>query len=196
MRISDREPVPPRCLGTMVARVPEEPLRSALMTAFVSEEEMARDREQHERLGRAMATYVATHDELSAWTLACTCGSEAGKLLGVRTADVYASPVCFACGGCGKTVDIFDATVDGWDGEIARKQRRRKARPASTFALRCPGCKGTSWSPAAVFTYQGEPDNFAKVPPERWQDFFLAIAVGGTCTRCEAVTLPGRFESA
>ncbi len=196
MRISDREPLPPRCLATVVARVPEEPLRSALMTAFASEEELAKARERHERLGRSPTTYVSTHDELCTWSLACTCGEQTGKLLGVRSNDVYASPVCFACGACGKTVDIFDAAVDGWDGEIARKQRRRKARPPSTFALRCPGCKGTSWQPAVVVTYQGEVENYAKVPPERWQDFFDTIAIGGTCTKCEMVALPGSFERA
>jgi hypothetical protein len=195
MRISDRVPVAPRCLGTMVASVAAVPLSGPLLAAFVSEEDMARAREWHAHLGRAPADHVATHDELCAWSLACTCGATAGKWLGVRTDDVYSSPVCFACAACGKLVDVFDEAVDGWNGETDRK-RRRKARRASTFALRCGECKGTQWQPAVLVTYQGDAEDFAGVPIERWQDFFDVIAIGGTCIRCGAVAVPASFECA
>lgn len=195
MRISDRVPVAPRCLATLVASVPGAPLRGPLLTAFVSEEELAADRERHVSLGRAPVDHVPTHDELCGWSLACSCGAAAGKWLGVRKDDMYVSPVCFACGTCGKTVDVFDETVDGWNGEIDRK-KRRKARPASTFALRCGGCKGTMWQPAVVVTYQADAEDFTNVPADRWQDFFDVIAIGGTCARCGVVALPASFECA
>lgn len=196
MRISDRTPVAPRCLGTMVASLAAAPLRGALLAAFVSEEDMARAAEWHASLGRAPEDHVPTHDELCAWSLACRCGAAAGKWLGVRRDDIYGSPVCFACAACGSTVDVFDETRDGWNGEIDRKRRRRGKQPASTFALRCGECKGTQWQPAAVVTYQGDAADFATVPAERWQDFFDVIAIGGTCARCGAVAVPASFECA
>jgi hypothetical protein len=194
MRISDRAPVPPRCLGSLVATTPTEPLRALLATAFVSEEEAARALEQHLRLGRDAASHVPPHEQLAVWTLACACGGDAGKLLGVREHDLYVSPVVFGCAGCGKSTGVFDAALDGWNAEVDRKRRRRKT-PASTFALRCPQCKTTSWRPAVVLAYQCQESDLGDAAP-RWQDFFDAAGVGGTCVGCGAVTLPASFECA
>ena len=57
-------------------------------------------------------------------------------------------------------------------------------------------CASRAWHPAVVLTYQGDAETFAKAPPERWQDFFDGMAVGGTCVRCGAVALPASFECA
>jgi len=194
MRISDRVPVPPRCLGSVVARTPEEPLRSLLAVAFVSEEEVAQSLAAHLRLERDPATHVPPHEELAAWTITCTCGGDTGKLLGVRKDDIYVSPVLFGCSGCGKSTTLFDETVDGWNGEVDRKRRRRKT-PPSTFALRCARCKTTAWRPAVVLAYQCQEGDLGEAA-SRWQDFFDAVGIGGTCVGCGAVTLPASFECA
>jgi hypothetical protein len=196
MRISDRVPVIPRCLGKVVASVPDEPLRGLLIEALASEEKLARDREWHARLGRPAAEHVSVHDALHAWSLKCTCGGDTAKLLGIRRDDLYASPVLLACTTCESSVEIFDEMVDGWNLEVSRKKPRAKARPASTFALRCPSCKGTAWQPAAVFTYQNLALTPDVAPEDRWQDFFDVMALGGTCTRCEEVSLPAHFKCA
>ncbi len=194
MRITDREPVPPRCLGSLIVKSPEEPLRSLLAAAFVSEEEVTQGREQHVRLGRPEESYVPLHEMLTVWTIACPCGNDTGKLLGVRKDDVYVSPVLLACAGCGKSTTLFDEANDGWNAEVDRKRRRRKT-PASTFALRCPRCKTTGWHPALVLAYQCQEGDLGEAAP-RWQDFFDAVGLGGTCVGCGAVTLPAEFECA
>ena len=188
-------PVPPRCLATVVASVPEEPKRGELTAAFATEEVLARDRAWHDRMSRPDVEYVSVVEELSTFALRCTCGSDAGKLLGVRTNDVYVPPVCFACSACNKSVEIFDETVDGWNGETDRKRRRRKKLP-STFALRCASCKGTAWHPAVVVTYQGEASSYLAAGGDRWQDFFDVFAVGGTCVKCGTVSVAASFECA
>ena len=196
MRISDRVPVPPRCLGKLVPSAPEEPLRGLLVEALATEEKLARDREWHARLGRPASEYVSVHDAMCAWSLTCTCGNDTAKLLGLRREDLYASPLYFACTSCQKSVEVFDETTDGWSAEVSRKKPRAKARPASTFALRCGSCKGTAWKPAVVLTYQNLAANPEVAPEDRWQDFFDGLALGGTCVRCEEVTLPAHFKSA
>ena len=116
------------------------------------------------------------------------------KLLGIRRDDLYASPVLYACTSCETSVELFDEYTDGWKLEVSRKRPRVKARPAPTFALRCPSCKGTAWRPAVVFTYQNLAASPNIAPDESWQDFYDVIAIGGTCTRCEEVSLPANFK--
>lgn len=195
MRITDRTPVPPTCLAELSPRVPDPELRDALAAAFVSEKAETDSRAYHTRLDRPADAYVSPRDELCAWTLACVCGSPTGKLLGLRKDDVYVPPVVHACTACTRTVALFDESRHGWNAEVSRRPRRPKAVKPSTFALRCPACKSTTWRTAVVVTYQGDPTAYAPLA-DRWPDFFDVLAVGGTCDRCEAVTLPAAFECA
>lgn len=165
-----------------------------LSAAFFSEEEVAQAFTQHTRLGRPESTFIPPNEEVAVWTLGCACGGESGKLLGVRTADVYVSPVHFACSSCNKSTPVFNEAVDGWNGETDRKRRRKKT-PPSTFALRCPKCKTTAWQPAIVLAYQCQEGDLGEAA-SRWQDFFDAAGIGGTCVGCGTVSLPAGFECA
>lgn len=185
MRVTHLELPPPRCLRSVRTGKPDAALLDRLVRAFVTDEDDERALARHAELGREPASWLSTREELVAWTLGCPCGSDRGKLFGVRIDDQFRSPVRFACTACSESAPLFDALTDGWNAETAKRKRKPRKDPKTTFAMHCRSCKNTLWRPAAIVTYQGE--NYADLAIERVPDCFDVILLGGTCATCETV---------
>jgi hypothetical protein len=149
-------------------------------------------------------------EENIGWQLTCECGAKQGKILGYSLKEyssdylgpeIFVGPLAFQCSSCGKTTEIIDTDLHGYDAEIGklegkqfsvtiRGQGKRKSFP-------CLNCQATSFGVTVCFFH----NNFDIIEDEpdlepRSQDFFDAFDCLGVCVACSEESRIANFELA
>jgi hypothetical protein len=136
------------------------PLEEARMHPFI--EKMVQQVRQH--APSCLSGFrVSTCDsepwkDWAGWSLTCGCGSTKGKVLGYPLKDydkeykgppVFISPLAFLCSSCGKTTEIIDTDLHGYNAEIERMSGQRYPTVRGTgerTPIPCPHCRTTEFS--------------------------------------------------
>lgn len=158
----------------------------------------------------AEPSHSAEQAEKTGWSLRCTCGSQAGRVLGypirkLNTAyggdEMFVSPIAFRCAACGRVAELLDTAQHGYDAECAKRFggkvfpgfRGEGERDGSA----CPECGADAHRVRAEFYFahfdliEDEPD-LAPVA----QEFFDAFGCFGSCDACGHNWLIASFELA
>jgi len=148
-------------------------------------------------------------DEWVTWAIGCTCGADKGAVLGYPARDynpkytggAFIGPLAFRCADCGRTAEIIDTAVHGYDGENAVEaggtNRTTLRGSGERSQSRCPGCGKGAYTVTIALSYphfdliEDEPE----LQP-RAQDFFMAFSCCGHCDACGRSWDVGNFELA
>jgi hypothetical protein len=135
--------------------------------------------------------------------LTCGCGCQIGNLLGYPlssfkpefTDSDFVGPLAFLCTQCGKTTEVIDTRIHGYDGEIGSSVTiRGKGKRA---AFQCAKCKTEEMRVTVHFQYDGgELDLTEDDPSIDVQDFFGGFDAQGKCAICQEEFSIASFELA
>lgn len=146
----------------------------------------------------------------ASWSARCVCGENKGHVLGYSLrdfspeyegAEFFISPLGFRCVSCGKTTEVIDTGLHGYNAEISKldggggDSNVRGAGERKSFP--CPQCRGQVF--LLVLRFAHAHFDLMEDEPElepRAQDFFDAFACEGTCVSCDATTNVTNFELA
>lgn len=186
MYVTNIDLPPPRCLTAVRVSKPDSDLHDRSVKTFISDEMDSEALAKHQS-SELPEPWVSTRDELKVWSFGCPCGAERGRLYGVRTDDLFCAPVRFECTKCGVSATIFDPAADGWKAETAKRKKKARKEPKTTYAMHCRKCKNTLWRPVMMLTYQGDAEHFSSIPPDQLQNYFDVMRLGGACVSCGEV---------
>lgn len=153
---------------------------------------------------------ASTWDGRARWSLACSCGSTKGSVLGYPLHSCnpgyvgppsYVGPLAFACAACGKATELLDTRLHGYNAEIGKLEGG--SGDSNYFGtgqrdrVPCPSCRQTEFS---MDVYVSHPD-FDLIEDEpvlgpRAQEFFQWFDCQGKCAACGATCSLADFEVA
>lgn len=138
------------------------------------------------------------------WQLACSCGGDAGRLVGHRLAklnpgykgDLLVSPLAFECSACNRVTELLDTDLHGYHAEVGKLEgeigsAKLRGTGART-AYACPGCAKTSFRMVVGFVYW-DFDIIEDEPHLPAQEFFNVFLLYCTCVNCGRRSEPTEF---
>ena len=137
------------------------------------------------------------------YQLACSCGSEAGTLLGFPLSHYnrdykgngFVGPMAFRCARCRKNTAVIDTNIHGYHGELGSSATIRGR--GKRIAYRCAKCRSDDLSVIVHFEYGGgELDLKEDEPSITVEDFFGSFSVFGICDKCGARNTIASIECA
>jgi hypothetical protein len=149
-------------------------------------------------------------EECARFAIACSCGGTKGKLLGhplsscnpeYAGSPCYVSPLAVQCGSCGRTTELIDTKIHGYNAEISKLDDGigdSNYRGSGDRAIvTCPECGGNEFS----FTVHFGHSHFDLIQDEpelepRAQEFMDGFDCRGLCTSCGAEASRANFELA
>jgi hypothetical protein len=148
-------------------------------------------------------------NDWAAWSLTCGCSATKGKVLGYPLKDfdpeykgrpLFISPLAFLCSSCGKTTEIVDTELHGYNAEIEKMSEHRYPTLRGTgerTAIPCPHCQTSEFSVKAFCAHphfdliEDEPELEPRV-----QEFFDSFDCHGVCASCGKESSLANFELA
>ena len=137
------------------------------------------------------------------FALACPCGGSRHYVHGYRwinpeyhNAIVFLSPLVLECAACGRTTDLLDTDLHGYDAELGGIVATVRGE-GERAVYECPKCGRQPLDVYARFEYPD--DLFDGDFPEfagREQDLFTWFSLVGKCPQCSQVLAVADFECA
>lgn len=137
------------------------------------------------------------------FALSCQCGGTRHFVHGYRwinqdfhNACVFLSPLVLECAACGKTTDLLDTDVHGYDAELGHGSATVRAE-GDPVVFECPKCGRQPLESFVRFEYadylfDGHFTDFAG----REQELFSWFSLVGKCPQCSQLLAVADFECA
>jgi hypothetical protein len=185
---------PPRCIAGFVARNTELP-----GVAFDGHASLSDLKSQ---VLNSMTVEAPEHIN-PVFALSCSCGTIEHYVHGYRWRNpdyhnqlVFLSPLALECASCGKTTDLLDTDIHGYDGELGHGTATVRAE-GHRVVFECPTC---GRQPLGAFVRFEFPDDLFdgdfKEYAGRQQDLFTWFSLVGKCSRCSRLLPIADFECA
>lgn len=133
----------------------------------------------------------------------CTCGHANHLVLGQywrnsdnKNVQVFLNPIDLRCESCGKTTELIDTNVHGYDGELGHGSAIMRGE-GELVEFVCVKCGDHPFQLYARFEYPNDlfEDDFADFEG-RQQDLFTWFSLVGTCSNCSELDQICNFECA
>ena len=158
---------------------------------------------------RALPTDSEAWHDWAGWSLTCGCGASKGMVLGYPLKEcnpeydgppLFVSPLAFSCSACGKTTEIIDTDLHGYEAEIDKESGQHYPTVRGTgnrTAIPCPHCGATDFSVKAFCAHQAF-DLFRTEPDLApcAQEYFDSFDCHGVCESCGKESSLANFELA
>lgn len=135
--------------------------------------------------------------------LLCSCGSSRHRVTAYAWSApdrpgefLFLSPMSVQCSACGKSCELIDTDVHGYDAELGNGSATRRAE-GNREEVECGGCDLNKDMEVFVrFEYPDDLFDEFEDYAGRQQDLFTWFSLLGRCSKCSALLPIAEFECA